>query len=158
MILALWHCIANEFVMTTSYTLQIEILHCSSVACAALCGSLLLISCLISINTQKIYFIREHVLRNFLAKQSLKTVKQQNKLLLFWVLHWRNTMILWLHWNFQTIPVSWIILIMERIKSWQWLLFKASWKTPLLYQLLIKYVFCGWFLLFFQTASATFIY
>lgn len=116
--------------------IQVEFLHCSSVACAALCGSLLLTYC----STQKIYFDREHALRNFRAKQSLKTIKQQNKLLLFWVLHWRSTMILWLHWNFQIIPVSWIILILEQIKSWQWLSFKASWKTPLLYPLLIKYV------------------
>lgn len=84
-------------------------------------------------------FAREHVSKYYLENQSLKIVKQQNKLLPFWVLHLINMKISSQLLHFLIILVWWIILMPEQIKSWRWLSSEALWKTKLGFQLLTRY-------------------
>ena len=90
-------------------------------------------------NSFCLFCIREHALRNSLAKGRLKTTRQQNRLSHCWVLHLTNIMTSSLPWSFQIIPMWWNILIMKQIKSWRLLLFKVLWKIRLKFQQLKRY-------------------
>lgn len=94
----------------------------------------------VNLNCVVFNLYREHVSRSFLANQSLKILEQLNWLLHFLVLLWKSTMMLsWLLHFLITLSL-WITLKVEQINSWQWLLFKAWWKTTLASQLLRRCV------------------
>lgn len=94
----------------------------------------------VNLNCVVFNLYREHVSRSFLANQSLKILEQLNWLLHFLVLLWKSTMMLSRLLHFLITLSLWITLKVEQINSWQWLLFKAWWKTTRASQLLRRCV------------------